>query len=129
MRLLDTQPDLVEDNDAVELDDIKGHIKLDKVHFSYLEGEEVLHDISIDIKPKQRLAIVGPTGAGKTTIISLIPRFYDVDSGSITIDDVDVKHYQFESLRRNIGMVLQDNFLFADTILENIRYGNLTSTD
>ncbi len=147
LKLLQTQPEIKEMPPEKRHDLSRaspGKITFDHVHFAYdlieivedrgagsqnagderqKKGPPVLVDLSFDVKSKQRVAIVGATGAGKTTIVSLIPRFYDVTGGSITIDDVDVREYSFESLRRNIGMVLQDNFLFHDTVMENIRYG------
>nr|MDO8117730.1 ATP-binding cassette domain-containing protein [Candidatus Sigynarchaeota archaeon] len=129
LRLLGTEPDLKESPDAKETDVLQGNILFDNACFSYIDGEQVLDNLTLDIKRGERIAIVGPTGAGKTTLISLIPRFYDVNSGRILIDGVDVREYKFRTLRRNIGMVLQDNFLFAGSILENIRYGKLGASD
>ena len=129
LRLLETDPDMFEINKPIIMENVEGHISFKDVDFSYLENEEVIRNISIDVSPGERLAIVGPTGAGKTTLISLIPRFYDVKKGHIEIDGVNVKNFQFSSLRTNIGMVLQDNYLFSDTIIENIRYGKLGAND
>jgi ATP-binding cassette subfamily B protein len=101
----------------------------DHVNFSYVPGVPVLKDVSFHAEPGQVIAFVGPTGAGKTTMINVLGRFYDIQGGSIKIDGVDIKGVTRESLRRQLGTVLQDNFLFADTVMENIRYGNLNATD
>jgi ATP-binding cassette subfamily B multidrug efflux pump len=99
------------------------------VTFSYVAGTAVLRDVSMHARPGQRIALVGPTGAGKTTIVNLLSRFYDVDAGTICIDGVDVRNVSRASLRRNLGTVLQQSFLFAESIMENIRYGRLDATD
>lgn len=114
---------------ALELTDCSGNIKADDVMFSYIEGKPVLKHASFDVKSGQTVAIVGPTGAGKTTIISLLTRFYDIDSGLITIDGTPIEQFQRDSLRRNIGMVLQDMFLFSESVMDNIRYGDVTASD
>src|SRR5699024_5431525 len=90
------------------------------VHFSYIEGEEIIHGISLQVKPGDTVAIVGATGAGKSTIINLLSRFYEIDSGEILIDGIDVRDFTLHSLRREVAVVLQDVFLFADTIFNNI---------
>ena len=95
----------------------------------YKAGEPVLREVSLVAEPGQTVAIVGPTGAGKTTLVNLIPRFYDATSGRVTIDGVDVRDVQLASLRRQIGIVLQDAFLFSDTVLNNIRYGRPEATE
>jgi len=128
LRLLSVQPDMHDPAQSKAVDDIEGGITFDHVSFGY-NDTEVLHDIVLDIKPRERLAIVGPTGAGKTTLASLIPRFYDVKAGSIKIDGNDVRDFAMRELRKKIGLVLQDNFLFATSIMENIRYGKLGATD
>ncbi len=115
--------------DAVPLKDVKGDVKLEHVNFSYEEGVPVLTDVSLHARAGQLIALVGPTGAGKTTIANLLTRFYDVDSGAIRIDGRDVRGLQKDDLRRKLGLVLQDNFLFADTVMQNIRYGRLEATD
>jgi len=104
-------------------------VLFDHVNFSYVPGVPVLKDVSFHAEPGQVVAFVGPTGAGKTTMINVLGRFYDIQGGSIKIDGVDIKDVTRESLRRQLGTVLQDNFLFADTVTENIRYGNLNATD
>lgn len=117
------QPTVKEAENPVELTDVKGEINIDHVEFGYKGGQEVLKDVSLDIKAGECIAIVGHSGGGKTTLCQLIPRFYDVEGGSISIDGTDIRQISKSSLRRNIGIVQQDVFLFADTILENIRYG------
>nr|MDO8109513.1 ABC transporter ATP-binding protein [Candidatus Sigynarchaeota archaeon] len=128
LRLLSVQPDMHDPARPRQIEKVSGKITFDHVSFAYGKTD-VLRDIELEIKAKERLAIVGPTGAGKTTLVSLIPRFYDVKDGSIRIDDGDVREYAMKSLRKNIGLVLQDNFLFATTILDNIRYGRLDASD
>jgi ATP-binding cassette subfamily B protein len=114
---------------ALPLGQVNGEVTLDQVDFGYEPGVPVLNKVSLHAKAGQMVALVGPTGAGKTTIANLLTRFYDVDSGSIQIDGQDVKHIQKDDLRRKLGLVLQDNFLFADTVMENIRYGRLEAAD
>ena len=99
------------------------------VTFSYVPGEPILKNVSLYAKPGQKIAFVGSTGAGKTTVINLITRFYDVDSGMITIDGIDIREIRKDSLRSSLGMVLQDTHLFTGTVMENIRYGRLVATD
>ena len=127
--LLDTQPELTDAPDAVALPPIQGHVKFEQVGFSYEAETPVLRGISLQAEPGQTVALVGPTGVGKTTIISLLTRFYDVDGGAIRIDGLDLRQVTRESLRRQIGIVLQDTFLFSGTVLENIRYGRLEASD
>ncbi len=123
-------PIAVEDRpDAKELPQIKGRVRFDNAWAEYKPGEPVLRGVSFDIEPGKMVAIVGPTGAGKTTIINLIPRFYDVTDGAVTIDGIDVREVSQSSLRSQIGIVLQDSFLFSTTVMENIRYGRLDATD
>ena len=118
-KILDTDSN-IEDLGTVEKDHVLGNIRFSNVHFGYLEDEEILHGISFDVKVGQTVAIVGATGAGKSTIINLLNRFYEINSGEILVDDVNIKNYKLASLRRNIAVVLQDVFLFADTIANNI---------
>ncbi len=127
--LLDVQPDLVDAPNARPLPPIKGRVVFDHVWAEYKPGQPVLRDVSFVAEPGQTIAIVGPTGAGKTTLVNLIPRFYDVSAGSVTIDGYDVREVTAASLRSQIGIVLQDTFLFADTVLNNIRYGRLEASD
>ena len=126
---LDQKPDVQDKPNAQDMPPIDGHIKLRDVWMSYNEGEPVLRGVSLEAQPGQTIALVGPTGAGKTSIINLLPRFYDVDAGAVLIDDHDVRDVTSESLRRQIGLVLQDTFLFSDTVMNNIRYGKLGATD
>lgn len=127
--LMDT-PVAVEDRPgAQELARIEGRVRFDNVWAGYKADEPVLKGVSFEIEPGKTVAIVGPTGAGKTTIINLIPRFYDVSDGAVTIDGVDVRDVTQDSLRSQIGIVLQDSFLFSTTVMENIRYGRLDATD
>ncbi len=115
--------------DAIHINKVNGTVSFDHVNFSYVPGVPVLKEISLSVRPGQLIAFVGPTGAGKTTIANLLNRFYDVDDGAIFIDGFDVKKIIKTDLRKCVGLVLQDNFLFADTVMENIRYGKLNSTD
>ena len=126
--VMDEAPEQADDKTAVDTP-ITGHVVLDNVTFGYRPDKIVLKDISLYAKPGQKIAFVGSTGAGKTTITNLLNRFYDIQSGSITIDGVDVKDYQRDVLRKNIAMVLQDTHLFTGTVMENIRYGRLDATD
>lgn len=108
---------------------IRGDVQFRDVEFSYTPGVPIIKDFTLDVKAGQTVALVGPTGAGKTTIINLLTRFYEIDSGSISIDGVDIRQMPRSELRRNLGLVLQDTFLFADTVMENIRYGRLEASD
>lgn len=127
--LLDVVPDLQDAPDAIELPAIRGEVVLQDVWAEYEEGEAVLRGVSLRAAPGQTVAIVGPTGAGKTTLINLIPRFYDVTGGTLTIDGHDVRQVSGASLRKQIGVVLQESFLFSDTVMENIRFGRPGATD
>ena len=127
--LLDTRPEISDAPDAVSLPPIQGRVEFDHVTFAYQEGEPVLRDICLTAEPGQMVALVGPTGAGKTTLVSLLARFYDVDEGTIRVDGRDVRQVTRESLRRQMGIVLQDTFLFSGTVMENIRYGRLEAED
>jgi ATP-binding cassette subfamily B multidrug efflux pump len=127
--LLDVPVDLDDKPGAQPMPEIVGRVEFDNVEAAYKPGVPVLRGINFTAEPGQMVAIVGPTGAGKTTIINLIPRFYDVTGGAVRIDGYDVRDVTMESLRRQIGIVLQDTFLFSDTVMNNIRYGRLDATD
>jgi ATP-binding cassette subfamily B protein len=127
--LLDEVPEIRDAPDAQPLPPVRGRVVFDDVRAEYKPGEPVLRGVSFVAEPGQTVAIVGPTGAGKTTIINLLPRFYDVTGGSVTIDGHDVRGVTAASLRSQIGIVLQDSFLFSDTVMNNIRYGRLDATD
>lgn len=127
--LLDLEAEIVEKPGAVPLPEIKGRVVFTNVGAEYVPGEPVLKGINLVAEPGQSIAIVGPTGAGKTTLVNLLPRFYDVTSGSVTIDGLDVRAVTLPSLRRQIGVVLQDTFLFSDTVMNNIRYGRPEASD
>lgn len=126
---LDEAPEIYDRKNAKPMPPIQGHVQFENVWAEYEPGQPVLRDISLEAQAGQTIAIVGPTGAGKTTIINLLPRFYDVSEGSVKIDGLDVRDVTLASLRGQIGMVLQDNFVFSDTILNNIRYGRPEATD
>jgi len=113
---------------AIEMPEIKGEVEFENVSFSYEEGKEVLHNVSFKVAPGQSIALVGPTGAGKSTIVSLISRFYNLDSGRILIDGQDISDVTLQSLRSQMGIMLQDSFIFSGTVEENIRYGKLDAT-
>jgi ATP-binding cassette, subfamily B, multidrug efflux pump len=127
--LLDVEPDIQDAPDAQTVPEIKGRVEFASVTAGYNEGQPVLEEVSFIADPGQRIAIVGPTGAGKTTLINLIPRFYDVSDGAVLIEGMDVRNVQAESLRNQIGIVLQDTFLFSATIMENIRFGRPDASD
>ena len=131
--IMDTESDLTDEPDAFELPDIKGEVAFNNVSFTYDEGTEsetkVLDNVSFTAKPGETIALVGPTGAGKTTIVNLISRFYDIQKGSITIDGYDLKKVTMNSLRKQMGVMTQDNFIFHGTVRENIAYGKLNATD
>ncbi len=131
--ILDTEPDITDAAEVEELPDIQGAVTFDHVSFTYDEGTEaetkVLEDVSFSIQPGETIALVGPTGAGKTTIVNLVSRFYDIQKGTIQVDGYDLTKVSIESLRQQMGVMTQDNFLFSGTIKDNIRYGKLDATD
>lgn len=131
--IMDTKPDIASENDAVELPPIKGEVKFEDVSFIYDKGTpaetRVLENVNFTIKPGETIALVGPTGAGKTTIVNLISRFYDIDSGKIFIDGYDLTEVSLESLRRQMGIMTQDNFIFHGTVRDNIMYGKLDASE
>ena len=116
-------------DEAVDIDNIEGHVELKDVTFSYTNGKEILKNVSLEAKKGEIIAIVGPTGAGKTTIVNLLTKFYDIDSGEILIDGKNIDEITRESLRKTVAMVLQDTYLFSETVSENIRYGRLDASD
>lgn len=124
IELMATEPTIQDAPDAADLTDVRGEVALDHVTFSYDNGSpEVLHGVDLTVRAGETVAIVGPSGGGKSTLCQLVPRFYDPDSGTVSVDGHDVRCLTQRSLRRSIGIVQQDVFLFADTIRENIRYG------
>ncbi len=127
--LMSIDPEVTDAPDAVDAGALHGHIRYEHVSFGYTDHSQVLDDLNLDILPGETVAFVGPSGAGKTTISSLLPRFYDVDSGRITIDGVDIRDMTLSSLRREIGIVQQDVYLFGGSIRENIAYGRLDATE
>ena len=127
--VMDEEPEPADDEDAAELNPMNGYVELKHVTFGYDPGKVILKDLNLYAKPGQKIAFVGSTGAGKTTITNLLNRFYDIQGGEITIDGVDIRHIKRENLRHNIAMVLQDTHLFTGTVMENIRYGRLDATD
>jgi len=127
--ILDVEPEIKDSEDAVEIPPINGEVEFKNVSFGYKPEHPVLHNISFRIKPKETIALVGPTGAGKSTIIKLLCRFYDPQSGQVLIDGYDLKKVKMKSLHKQIGIVLQETFLFSGTIMDNIRYGKIDATD
>lgn len=127
--IMDTRPEITDSDNVKELPEIEGEVCFDHVSFSYDKDTRVLNDVSFRIKPGETIALVGPTGAGKTTIVNLISRFYDIQEGNIHIDGHNVKDVSIESLRQQMGIMTQDNFLFSGTIADNIRYGKLDATE
>ena len=127
--ILDTKPEIVDQENVTELPPIEGYVRFDHVSFAYDEDTMVLNDVSFQVKPGETIALVGPTGAGKTTVVNLISRFYDIQQGNIFIDGYNIKDVSIESLRNQLGVMTQENFLFSGTVKDNIRYGKLDATD
>jgi ATP-binding cassette subfamily B protein len=127
--ILDVKPDIADKEDAEEMTKIQGKVEFNNVSFSYEEGADVLKDVNFKVKPGEKVALVGATGAGKSTIVSLLSRFYDVTTGEILVDGKDIRNVKLESYRSQMGIMLQDTFLFSGSIMENIRYGRLDATD
>ena len=127
--VLDTEPEIVDAPDAVELSSVKGEIQFDHVHHEYIKGLEVLHDINFKVRSGETIAFVGATGAGKSTVVSLVGRFYEISKGTISIDGYNIHDVTQESLRQQIGVVLQEPFLFSGTVRENILYGRASATE
>ncbi|MDK0574666.1 ABC transporter ATP-binding protein [Clostridium perfringens] len=126
---LDEEDEVKDPVNSVDPSEIRGEVEFEDVHFGYNEDKIIINNFSVDVKPGQKVAIVGPTGAGKTTIVKLLMRFYDINSGSIKIDGHDIRDFKRADLRNLFGMVLQDTWLFNGTIMENLRYGRLDATD
>ena len=129
LEIMQTEPAVTDAPDARELTDVKGEVEYKNVSFSYANGVPVLENVSLHIQPGHSFALVGPSGGGKTTLCSLLPRFYDVKAGAVLVDGNDVRDVTQMSLRKNIGVIQQDVFMFAGTIRENIRYGRPDATD
>jgi ATP-binding cassette subfamily B multidrug efflux pump len=127
--IIDTKPELVDAPGAISVDKLIGDVHFENVHFGYLKDVPVIKNMSLKADPGETVALVGPTGAGKTTLVNLLTRFYDIQGGHIKIDGTDIRQMKMGGLRRQLGLVLQDTFLFSDTVMENIRYGRLSATD
>lgn len=127
--VLDAEDEPEDKPDSVKIENCKGNVKIENANFSYVKDKPLITDFSLDVKSGSHIAIVGPTGCGKTTFINLLMRFYDTDSGKISIDGVDIKDMERDELRKLYGMVLQDSWLFCGTIMENLKYGNPDATD
>ncbi len=127
--IIDTSPEVEDGPDALPLESVQGDVRFEDVEFGYRPDVPVLKHMSLEAKAGQTIALVGPTGAGKTTIINLLTRFYEINAGQITIDGKDIRQVKTADLRHQLGLVLQDTFLFSDTVMENIRYGRLEATD
>jgi ATP-binding cassette subfamily B multidrug efflux pump len=127
--IIDTPVEMEDAPEAVPLDVVRGNVRFEQVSFGYRPGRPVIKEMTVEARAGETLALVGPTGAGKTTLINLLPRFYEIDSGRITIDGRDIRSIRKADLRRRLGIVLQETFLFSGSVLENIRYGRLEATD
>ena len=127
--IIDLKPDLIDRTDSKEVNRFQGEVIFDHVRFGYFPERTIIKDFSLHAHPGEMIALVGPTGAGKTTIVNLLTRFYDIDSGSIHIDNIEISRIKQSNLRQQLGLVLQDAFLFSDTVLKNIRYGRLDATE
>jgi ATP-binding cassette subfamily B protein len=127
--VLDTVPEVIDAEDAAHMECFEGAVEFRDVDFGYVEGVPVLKHVSLRAEPGQTIALVGPTGAGKTTMVNVLTRFYDVQGGSIAIDGVDIRRIRKDDLRRQLGIVLQDVFLFSGSVMDNIRYGRLDATE
>ncbi|MBP1893576.1 MULTISPECIES: ABC transporter ATP-binding protein [Paenibacillus] len=129
LEIMDTEPEIADAPDAISLKSVRGDIRFEGVTFGYEPNRPILNNVSLSIRAGETVAFVGPSGAGKTTICSLLPRFYEVDHGRITVDGIDIRNIKLHSLRKHIGIVQQDVFLFSGSIRENIAYGDLSATD
>jgi ATP-binding cassette subfamily B protein len=126
---LDEEPTVKDSIGAYEMPEIQGYVRFNNVNFSYDDGHRILNKVNFSAKRGESIALVGPTGAGKTTIINLISRFYDIESGEVLVDGINIKNVTLNSLRKQMGVMLQDSFIFSGTIIDNIRYGKLDATD
>jgi ATP-binding cassette, subfamily B, multidrug efflux pump len=127
--VMDTQPEINDASESATMEEVQGHVTFKNVRFGYTPNNQVIKDMTLEANPGEIVALVGPTGAGKTTIVNLLTRFYEIDSGQICIDGKDIRNIKKDDLRHQLGMVLQDTFLFSDSVMENIRYGRLEATD
>ncbi|EEM05407.1 Multidrug resistance ABC transporter, ATP-binding and permease component [Bacillus pseudomycoides] len=127
--IMDAVPEIQNKKDAIVVQNLKGNVSFEHVSFGYTKEKEILKDVNLHAHPGETIALVGPTGSGKTTVINLLTRFYDIHKGQIKIDGKDIKDYDISSLRSKIGVVLQDTYLFAGTIMDNIRYGRLDASN
>jgi ABC-type multidrug transport system fused ATPase/permease subunit len=127
--IVDERPEIVDDPEAHDVTSVQGQVDMDHVDFSYVPGVPILYDVSLSAEPGQKVGLVGPTGAGKSTIINVITRYYDVQAGDIRLDDASIYDVTQRSLRERVGMVLQEPYLFSDTVMANIRYARLEATD
>jgi ATP-binding cassette subfamily B protein len=127
--VVDTAPETPDAPEAAPLPSVHGEVRFEDVDFAYVPGTPVIRHMTLEARAGQTVALVGPTGAGKTTLVNLLTRFYEIQAGRITIDGQDLRAIRKADLRRQLGIVLQDTFLFADTVMENIRYGRLDATD
>ena len=127
--IIDTKPEIADPPDAIELKTVKGDVTFEHVKFGYTPDVPIIKDMTLEAKAGQIIALVGPTGAGKTTIVNLLTRFYEIQGGKITIDGTDIRNIRKRDLRKKLGLVLQDTFLFSGTVMENIRFGRLDATD
>jgi ATP-binding cassette subfamily B protein len=127
--VVDSPSEMEENNETTGLPHLKGEVRFENVNFGYVPERPVIRDMTLTAKPGEMIALVGPTGAGKTTMVNLLSRFYEIDSGKILVDGVDIKDIDKDSLRSQLGIVLQDTFLFSDKVMENIRFGRLSATD
>jgi ATP-binding cassette subfamily B protein len=127
--IIDTPPEIDEGSEATPRDNVQGHVIFEDVRFSYTPEKPIIRHMTLEAKPGETVALVGPTGAGKTTLVNLLTRFYEIDGGRISIDGTDIRQIKKDDLRHELGLVLQDTFLFAASVMENIRYGRLGATD
>jgi ATP-binding cassette subfamily B multidrug efflux pump len=127
--VIDTPSEIDDAPDAISLEKVQGHVTFKNVQFSYTPEKPIIKDMTLEAKPGEIVALVGPTGAGKTTLVNLLTRFYEIDAGQICIDGTDIRQIKKDNLRRDLGLVLQDTFLFSASVMENIRYGRLEASD